>query len=199
MLLRSIVDKNTRHIWFDLETTGFNIFYSDIIEIAAIDNFGNEFSVLIKSKKSLPKKIVEITSITDELLQEFGVDIEVALEKFLVYLKKYDIPTYLIGHNSYSFDIPFIKAQFQKYNLKFPNYNSIDSMRIAQLVMPNEWSHSLANLCNLFGIENRQAHRAMSDVYATQSVYKNLLIIYRSRFKDEKLTMQNIIKKIKFV
>ena len=36
MLLRSIVDKNTRHIWFDLETTGFNIFYSDIIEIAAI-------------------------------------------------------------------------------------------------------------------------------------------------------------------
>ena len=166
-----------------------------------MDNFGNEFTTLVKSSKSLPKKIIDITNITDEMLEKSGEDIVDALNNFNNYICNPEyckLNTYLVGHNSYSFDIPFIKAQFQKYNIKFPNFNSIDTMRMAQLLMPNEWSHSLQNLCRLFGIENKNAHRALSDVYATQSIYKNLLIIYRSRFKEEKLSIKNIIKKIKF-
>jgi DNA polymerase III epsilon subunit family exonuclease len=198
MILRSISEKNVRLVFFDLETTGFNIFHNSIIEIAAIDNYGNTFSRLIKYEKSLPKKIVEITNITDELLQSEGENINVVLNDFKKFLEKYNSTTYLVGHNAYSFDIPFIKAQFQKYNLKFPNYDTLDTMRIAQLLMPSEWSHSLSNLCSLFGIQNKQAHRALSDVYATQSVYKNLLIIYRSRFKDEVVSIANILKKTRF-
>jgi DNA polymerase III epsilon subunit-like protein len=199
MILRSITDKNLRLIWFDIETTGFNIFHHNIIEIAAVDNKGKEFSCLIKCNTSLPKKITQITGITDEILYQEGIEIIDALKKFREFLlDNQGNTTYLIGHNSYSFDIPFIKAQFMKYNLKFPSYESLDTMRIAQFIMPSEWSHSLNYLCQLFGIENKQAHRALSDVYATQAIYKNLIIIYKSVFKTEVLSLNNIIKKTKF-
>ena len=48
MILRSCNQNKYRIIWFDIETTGFNIFHGHIIEIAAVDNIGNEFSTLIK-------------------------------------------------------------------------------------------------------------------------------------------------------
>ena len=47
MLLRNAKNFN-RVVYFDLETTGFNIFHNEIIEIAAMDNFGNSFSTLIQ-------------------------------------------------------------------------------------------------------------------------------------------------------
>ena len=61
MFLRSFSPKNGRFIWFDIETTGFNQFHSEIIEIAAVDNLGNTFNELINiGHKKLPKKTVII-------------------------------------------------------------------------------------------------------------------------------------------
>ena len=58
MYLRSFSPKRGRFIWFDIETTGFNQFHNDIIEIAAVDNLGNTFNQLINiGDKKLPKKI----------------------------------------------------------------------------------------------------------------------------------------------
>ena len=37
-------------------TTGFNPFKNEIIELAAVDNLGNEFNELIKPKSSISKK-----------------------------------------------------------------------------------------------------------------------------------------------
>ena len=183
MILRSGTQNKDRIIWFDIETTGFNIFHDEIIEIAAVDNLDNQFSYLIKPNKQLKKKITELTGITDEMLVKQGSPLEI-LSKFKNFIENDNNQcVILIGHNSNSFDIPFIKSQFSKYNLIFPKYKTIDTMRLAQFVLPNEWSYSLKNLCNTFGVKNTNAHRALSDVHATRHIYTNLLTIYKSRNK----------------
>lgn len=198
MFLRSFSKANSRFIWFDLETTGFNPFNHNIIEIAAVDNYGNIFNELISIGGSkLPKKITEITHITEEML--IGKpDIRTTLEKFKAYLDlEPDKQKFIIGHNSYGFDMPFIKCKFRQNGIKFPSkIRELDTMRMAQLLLPHEWSHSLGHLCDVFGIQNKNAHRALSDVYATQLIYNHLCIIYKAKFK--KISPNLIINKIKF-
>ena len=188
MFLRSFTKKNCRFIWLDLETTGFNIFHNSIIEIAAMDSDGNEFSTLVRYLRPLPKKIIKITGITDEMLGG-QPDIESALRAFLEFMKdnnKTDKKrvTYIVGHNLYGFDLPFLKAQCKKYGLKFPKCNKLDTLRMAQLMLPDQYSHSLKNLCILFNIDNKNAHRAMSDVRATYIVYNNLALMFNSKYKN---------------
>tara|TARA_B100000963_G_scaffold18383_1_gene14039 strand:+ start:1742 stop:2392 length:651 start_codon:yes stop_codon:yes gene_type:complete len=198
MFLRSFSPKNGRFIWFDIETTGFNQFHSEIIEIAAVDNLGNTFNELINiGHKKLPKKIKEITHITDDMLVG-KPGIKTVLKRFLDFLNIESTKTrYLIGHNSFNFDLPFIKCKFRQNRLKFPsNIREMDTLKMAQLLMPQEWSHSLGHLCNLFGINNTNAHRALSDVYATQILYQHLCIIFKSKYK--KFTPIAIINRITF-
>ena len=68
MFLRSCGREKYRLVWFDIETTGFNPFKNEIIEIAAVDNAGNKFEELIKPSKFIPKKITEITNISNEMV-----------------------------------------------------------------------------------------------------------------------------------
>ena len=198
MYLRSFSQKRGRFIWFDIETTGFNQFHNDIIEIAAVDNLGNVFNQLINiGSKKLPKKIKEITHITDEMLTD-QPSIKKVLNSFKDFLNIEPSKTrYIIGHNSYNFDIPFVKSKCSQHNIKFPsNIREMDTLKMAQLLMPQEWSHSLANLCKLFGIDNTNAHRALSDVYATKILYQQLCIIFKSKYK--KISPITIINKTSF-
>lgn len=170
-------DKNNRIIWYDLETTGFNPYHNDIIEIAAMDNFGNNFNVLIDIKERLPNKIIEITNITDDMLKNQGINTKDAFEKFNDFLnledKKYINNKYLVAHNNDGFDILFLKYQFSKYKIdcNFEKFKYIDTFRLAQLVLPTLSSHSLKTLTTYFKYKNKNAHRAMSDVLALQHIF----------------------------
>ncbi len=194
MFLRSNTNKLDRIIWFDIETTGFNIFHNEIIELSAIDNLGNSFNSLISITKGLPKKITEITNITIDMLKD-QPDIYTVLTKFIKFIngetgidyvtrpmRSMKKAKYIIGHNSLAFDIPFVKAQSIKYNLEFPDIKAIDSMRMAQHILPDKYSYSLGALCELFGQQNTGAHRAMNDVLATQAIYNNLCTLYRHTY-----------------
>lgn len=185
MYLRSSGKKNCRLVWFDIETTGFNPFKNEIIEIAALDNNGETFESLISCNKPVSKKITEITNITNEMLLD-KPGIEEVMLNFVEFIKSTTdkgTTIYLIGHNIHSFDLPFVKAVCNKYNIKFPTVYPIDTMRMSQFIM-DEWCHSLDYLCKLFGIDNKNAHRALSDVYATQIVYSNLCLIFKRSFKE---------------
>ena len=56
--------------------------------------------------------------------------IETANVKFIEFLNVKDsgLTTYLIGHNSHSFDVPFIKVKCSELNIKFPHVIHLDSM-----------------------------------------------------------------------
>ena len=63
--INTIMFDNT--LILDFETSGLNPFHDDIIEIAAKKlRSADSFSTLVKSKKTLDKKIVEITKITEK-------------------------------------------------------------------------------------------------------------------------------------
>jgi DNA polymerase III epsilon subunit-like protein len=187
MLLRNAKNFN-RVVYFDLETTGFNIFHNEIIEIAAIDNFGNSFSTLIQNEKPIPSKITEITKINADMLVG-QIKIKEGLSDLIEFIsgendilqipddcKRY--AKYCIGHNALAFDYPFIKSQCKNHNLKLPDIKIIDTMKMSQYLLPNNYSHSLSSLCNMFKIEHNNAHRALSDVKVTSELFTILRTLY---------------------
>lgn len=192
MITRSLSKKFknfTRVIFFDLETTGFNIYHNSIIEIGAIDNLDNSFSTLIKSKKPLRQKIVEITGITDNLLKD-AEESKIALLKFRDYVES--IPCkeiYLLAHNCNGFDKPFLEMEFKKFNIQFTrDIYFIDTLRMAQLVLPHLNYHSMKSLSSYFNIINPSAHRAFEDADTLMKIYQVLETLFVSKYNSRSIS-----------
>ena len=185
-----INNNNSRIIYYDLETTGFNCYHHDIIEIGALDNYNNQFNELIKINKPLPPKITKITNITDKLLNTQGKERKNVFKQFINYLNIYSEVVdniYLVAHNNNSFDMLFLKYQFKKYNLILPeNIKFIDSCKLAQLILPFRKSHSMNSLCEYFNLNNNNAHRAFADVIYLKKIYKILLIFFKNKYNNSK-------------
>ena len=101
-------------VFYDLETTGFNPYHDDIIEIGAIKIINNKitkFNRLVNINKSLPKKISEITKISDFDLKG-QPKIDVVLKEFLEFIIEDSNDVYLIAHNNDSFDRLFLENAF---------------------------------------------------------------------------------------
>jgi len=86
MLLRSSGRNKSRLNWFDLETTGLNPFKDEIIEVAVLNNDGNKYSSLVKPKKRITPFITNITSITNDMVEE-QPDEETILKRFVEFIK----------------------------------------------------------------------------------------------------------------
>jgi DNA polymerase III alpha subunit (gram-positive type) len=168
----------------DIETTGFNPFHDEIIEIAAVDSLGESFQTLIKIGKPLPTKIKEITKITDEMLLE-GVSTKKALIDLNDFLnRKSEIETkYILGHNLLNFDLPFLNAKYKKYKIPnlLHNFYFVDTLRISQYILPERYSHSMSSLCNLFSVVNSSEHRAFGDVATLHTILNYLFTLFKER------------------
>ena len=179
---RSFSNKNDRIIFLDIETTGLNPFAHDIIEIAAKDNIGNQWQTLVKPTYKLPQKIVDITKITDNMIEKDGINPCDALKKMIDFIdgKNLNCQTakWIVGHNLIGFDWSFLFNSCKKYKLILPSYvNLLDTYRISQyLLRDNDYqSFKLNSLCDLFGIKSDGFHRAMNDVYATEKLFNELI------------------------
>ena len=173
--------RGNRTIWFDLETTGLNPFHNRIIEIAAIDNDDNAFQSLIKIGVPLEPKIVEITKITDEMLNTTGAEEGPTIQAFHKYLSasKNNSRTFVIAHNGDSFDRMFIKTAFKKYGLSIPsNVYFIDSLHFARMTMPNRTSFKQEYLAERFKIVNLSPHRAYGDVLVLRGIWIKMVELF---------------------
>lgn len=156
----------------DLETTGLDPEFNEIIEMAAIrvrnGQIVDTFSVLVKPNEELDEFIQKLTGITNGMLAN-AENIEVVLPEFLNFLGD-DI---LIGHNI-NFDVNFIYDNIQRLkNVPFSS-DYVDTMRISRHVLPEMKHHRLKDLVEKFGIIHEQEHRALSDCRATFEVLNNL-------------------------
>ena len=74
----SLIEFLDNYVVVDIETTGFSPVANEIIEIGALKVVNNEvideFNVLIKIESKIPDNIVRLTGITDELLNDSGID-----------------------------------------------------------------------------------------------------------------------------
>ena len=181
----------------DFETSGLNPYHDDIIEIAA-KKFRSEdnYSTLIKYKKSLDEKIIEITKITDEMLNKEGVSQRVAYHGFGDFIKSsfnLDKPLYILAHNGNSFDFIFLKKILSTFDFTI-NVRYIDTISVSKFVNPRLFSHRLATLChpNIYNIVNTNAHRAMSDVVTTEKIFEKMIY---NRFSS----VEEVYNKLEFL
>ncbi len=159
----------------DLETTGLDAAKCKIIEIGAIkfnkesyvrDKTVKTFQCLIKQDQKLPRKIVELTAITDAMLVD-GEQIKDALSDLFVFIG--ETPT--VAYNA-KFDLAFIKSEAKRNGLKLPEYFRMDcALELAREAFPDAPNYRLATFASIMEITEIPAHRALNDCVVTMQVY----------------------------
>jgi len=174
----------------DLETSGIDPKSSDIIEVAMIRyEKGKEvdrYSDLIKIDYELPEIITAITGITDEMIERSGKDKTDVLKK----VEKMVKGTYVIGHNI-GFDHAFLQASKVKMDI----LGLIDTIPLAQVMIPSAVSYSLEALTDDLSISHEDSHRAMGDVEATLSLFEYLFKSANELPKKLIEEVQDLVKK----
>lgn len=160
-----------RYVVIDLETTGLDPQHDYITEFGAalVENseIVDTFQQLVKPKKRIPENVQELTGITNEMVAD-APSINLALPKFLQFIGN-DV---LVGHNI-KFDSQFISAACQRFKLPYKN-KVCDTLELSQQVFPKLEDHKLRTLCKRLNVTNNNAHRALSDVLATQQIFEKL-------------------------
>lgn len=159
---------------FDLETTGLDYEKDKIVEIGMVKVRSGqmiaEFSTLVDPECIIPPEVIKIHGITNEMA-EGAPKIREALMMFNDFIGN-DI---LLGQNIIRFDLPFIwNACKDFWNYTISN-DYADNLTLARTVLPGAESHSLHELCKLFGIEEINCHRAVYDCKRTKAVYDKLI------------------------
>jgi len=157
-------------IAIDVETTGISPEKERIIEIGAFrPETGEIFRTLINPGRPLPAKITELTGITDEMLVDAPEETE-AVEKLLEFMAG---DTILLGHNI-SFDHSFLVQAIRRCGLPEPDFQGIDTLKLARVLCPELPNKKLETVVAHFGLTNERAHRAFEDARVTVEVYRCL-------------------------
>ncbi len=160
----------------DIETTGISPQHAQIIEIGALKVRDGEvvdtFSQLIDPGVSVPAEITALTGITTDMV-EGEPSIAIVLPEFIDFAGD-DL---LLGHNV-RFDYSFLKQNAMDLNLEFAK-SGMDTLRIARAKCPDLQSRSLDFLCEHYGINDENHHRAFNDAKVTSELYLMFYDMFR--------------------
>ena len=160
---------------FDVETTGLSNQFDEIIEIGAYKLHNGKhttsFEKLIKTERPLPNKIVELTNITNSMLEKEGEDRSVVLREFYNFIKG----TILVAHNA-KFDSGMIYESFKRNGIEFEEFPVIDTLQLFRLFHFNELKKfGLDQMTRFYKIQLTDHHRAKDDAYATMECFQRML------------------------
>ncbi|MEM9016043.1 MAG: 3'-5' exonuclease, partial [Verrucomicrobiota bacterium] len=135
-----------------------------------------EWSTLLNPGRRIPKKIVSLTGITDEMVSDAPVFAEIA-DEFRAFLGD----AVFAAHRA-AFDYGFIREEYRRIGEPFsaPSLCTCVSMRRC---FPGLASYGLANLCREFNVPLENHHRALADARATAQL---LLRINERRLEQER-------------
>lgn len=173
--LRDVFTKYKAVVFFDTETTGLEAESCQIIELAAIRvektergtlRMADSTDVFVKLPEGerIPQKIVELTGITDERLENEGITEAEAAARFTELIS--DGPVLLVAHNA-QFDLLFTAEMLRRYGnggpeaLKAADY--LDSLTVYK--DRRAYPHKLED-------KVQNSHRAIDDVAALFEVCK---------------------------
>lgn len=156
----------------DLETTGLDPRYDEVIEIGAIKvrNYQeiDRFQTLIKPNMDISQFITDITGITNKMVSTAPI-IDEVLPSLLDFVDK-DI---ILGHNVH-FDINFLyDILLNKLDYKFSN-DLVDLLRLARRVYPDFKNHKLKTVATNLGVDVSGSHRSMKDCEITHNCFIKL-------------------------
>ena len=188
-------------IYFDLETTGLNYYHNRIIEVCGQKEYldgqkehldGQNLTETPPIYRSLcnlngtmlPYRITQITKIRPDMLRYSPPEGKV-LQEFIDFGGRTRQPLYLVAHNCDGFDKWFLQSRCSNYGIRIPpNWRYLDTIQMAKLLLPGLKSYSLASLCKLYKIEQRDAHRAEDDVRCLRELFHRLVDEYQTQHED---------------
>ena len=183
------------YVCFDLETTGLDPLYNEIIEIGALKvrdgKVAERFMEFIHPQEEISQMITNLTGITNEMVAN-ARPADAVISELLEFCED-DV---LIGHNV-GFDYSFMKSGASNLGLTFEKFG-IDTFKIAQRTLKSLPSKSLSSLCEYYQIENKAAHRAYYDALATAKLYQTLAHYFEPQDPKvfQPLQLQYKIKKV---
>ena len=148
----------------DLETTGLDSSFNEIIEIGAIKvdlesgETLEEFQTFSKPKDSLPPFIVRLTGINSKMLKGAPNNKE-AVDTFLAFAENFPIWAYNAG-----FDSGFIN-NFTNEHRPFK-----DILTLARRAFPDLYNHKLITVSEHLGLSTKNSHRAIADCRVSKEV-----------------------------
>lgn len=163
----------------DLETSGGSPrLGAGITEIGVVKVRGGKilgtFQSFVDPGHALPYFITELTGITDSMLVSAPF-IDEILPTLFEFLGSAD-ETVVVAHNS-PFDLSFLKAASLAHNMAWPEYQTVDTARLARAVLDRDEviNCKLSTLAQFFGAETSPTHRALDDAMATVDVLHGLI------------------------
>lgn len=164
------------YVVFDFETTGFNAGGADsIIEIGAVKICNGEilekYDELIKPPQPLKQTITDITSITNEMLEDKDNE-ENAVKRFIEWFG--DCP--MVAHNA-KFDVSFLEMAYKKYNLGEFKNAVIDTLELSRTLDNTYARHSLSAIIKRYDVpwDEDHHHRGDYDAEGTALVFHKML------------------------
>lgn len=172
--MKNLKKKYKEVVSIDLETTGLDVNTCKIIEIGAVKynlktRETETFHNLIKVD-SIPKHITALTGIDRNTLEcEAAEDEKIALASLLAFCGHESL---LIGHNINRFDLPILNFALRKNRLKpLSSTRAWDTLSRFRKDHPGRKA-SLREVCNFYGLEHVENHRALGDAQSTLRVFK---------------------------
>ncbi|MCY4523693.1 MAG: 3'-5' exonuclease, partial [Halobacteriovoraceae bacterium] len=158
----------------DVETTGISPLTDRIIELSAV-KIGPDsvelFEHLIKPDIPIPKQVVDIHGITQQMVKD-AADISAVMPLFLDFIE--DLP--LIAHNA-KYDLGFVISACHQLKLKWENSPVYCSYILAREILKKTVSDKkLTSLVKFFNLPSFSAHRALPDAAACLHVYAHCLL-----------------------
>ncbi|HCN59732.1 helicase C-terminal domain-containing protein [Mammaliicoccus fleurettii] len=158
-----------RYAVVDLETTGNQIQYDEIIQIGITfiedQQIVDTYHTYVKTDLEIPSFIQALTNINELDLQDAPYFDEISKSLFVM-LKD----CVFVAHNVL-FDLNFLKAHFEKYQIEFEPKLIIDTMELFKIAFPTEESYQLSELSQSLKVDLNQAHSADEDAKATALLF----------------------------
>ncbi len=153
---------------FDIETTGLSPLNCKITEIGAVKIQGSRvierYNTFVNSECKIPEEIVQLTSITDEMVADART-IDEVLPEFLAFVGN----RLLIAHNA-EFDISFIRVAAKAQKLEFRNAY-LDTVALSRFLNAELKSHKLDVLAKHYALEEFHHHRACDDAETLANIF----------------------------
>ena len=199
---KSLLTLPEDYVVMDLETTGLDPRFDEIIEVACIRYRSHQevgrFVSFVHPEDAISSFITDLTGITDEMVKD-APPIEDVLPRFRAFIDG-DI---VIGHNV-DFDINFLYDTSIKLGLDPFSNDFIDTLRISRRLY-REWTdHKLSTLIRNLEVGDTVEHRALSDSIQTQKCYFKMFVYAdqiggipsshrSSRYAGKKISAKDII------
>src|SRR5262249_32570839 len=150
----------------DVEATGAKTPPNRLIELGAYrirgDRIVDKFLSLVNPEIPIPRFVVALTGITNEMVKNAPRFAEVA-PRWLEFVSE----SVLVAHNAL-FDITFLNHEISRV---YPGHRMVNphlcTVRLCRRAFPELYNHRLDTIANHFSIPIVSRHRAGSDALAT--------------------------------